>query len=108
VIPCSDGEHLVALGGMHPPGDEGKSIAVDFFRNGKLIKRYLVRDLVPNYAQLPTSTSHYSWRKSTGFDDVGKRLRIELYRDKSNKSGQTIFFDIRTGNRIAGTYNTRK
>ena len=100
VIPCSDGVHLVALGAAAAQGDEGKSGAVGFYRSGKLVRRYLVRDLVPNYEDMPTSTSLYFWLRSSGFDDAGKRLRIEVYKGKSHKPGNTFYFDIRTGKQI--------
>lgn len=97
---CSDGVHLVRFGPWPDSGDEGKTLAVAFYRNGKKIRSYAVRDLVHEILDLPHSISHYQWKKSSGFDDAGKRLRLNLYSDSSYNSNRSIVFDIRTGLRI--------
>lgn len=94
---CSDGVHLVRFGPWAESGDEGKTLAVAFYRSGKKIRSYAVRDLISNYKELPHTTSHYSWRKSDGFDDAGKRLRIETLIGYDYQAGRSLFFDIRTG-----------
>lgn len=106
---CSDGVHLVRFG---PPAlftADGKTLAVAFYRSGKKIRSYAVRDLIRNYKELPRTMSSYQWMKSNGFDDVGKRLRIEVFRGHNNASGRTMLFDITTGLRLSARpgYNSQ-
>lgn len=94
---CSDGVHLVRFGPWADSGDEGKTLAVAFYRSGKKIRSYAVRDLISNYKELPGTISHYWWMKSSGFDDAGKRLKIITYSGYDYQVGRSLFFDIRTG-----------
>jgi hypothetical protein len=88
---CSDGVHLVRFGPSALITEDGKTLTVAFYRSGKKIRSYAVRDLIRNYKALPRTMSSYQWMKSNGFDDAGKRLRIELLK------GNSLFFDIKTG-----------
>lgn len=97
VRPCSDGVHLVRFGPWVRSADGGKTLAVAFYRSGVKIRSFAVRDLIRNFEELPHSISHYQWKKSDSFDDVGKRLRIEIFRGYNYASGGSIFFDITTG-----------
>jgi hypothetical protein len=86
--------------------DEGKTLAIAFYKDGKEIKSYQVNDLVKDYRDLPQTVSHYMWRKETGFDDVGKRVRIQLHRGpRADDTGPTLIFSIPTGEYKRATPN---
>jgi hypothetical protein len=100
VSACSDGEHLVRFGPWARSSDNGNTLAVGFYRSGKEIKSYTVRDLVPDLKDLPRSVSHYQWMKSSSLDDTRKQLRIRLLKDYY-KAGELLTFDLRTGEKQA-------
>ncbi|MBA3725307.1 MAG: hypothetical protein H0W86_02380 [Armatimonadetes bacterium] len=94
---CSDGVHLVRFGPWPRSGDDRKTLALGFFRSGKEVRSYAVRDLVADQQSLPQSFSHYEWMKSSSFDDAGKRLKVELLKGYDYGRGQSLIFDIPTG-----------
>ncbi len=74
VILPADGIHLVRRGPW-PRLEEGYNVeALSFFANGKLLKSYVVRDLVDFPWLLPDSVSHYRWQQelpaNSPFDKV--------------------------------------
>jgi hypothetical protein len=97
---CSDGEHLVRFGPWARSGDQGKTLALAFYRSGKEIRSYAVRDLVPDYRRLPHSVSHYLWMKASSLDDVKKRLKVEIHVGNDYKKAASKLFDLRTGYRM--------
>lgn len=46
-------------------------LAIAFYKRGKLIKKYEVRELIQNPDQLEDSTSHYTWRPATQTEPNG-------------------------------------
>ncbi len=71
-----------------------EQLAVAFYDQGKLIKKYLIRDLIKNRKKLKSSVSHFRWQKEILFHDETKRLVIATLDD------QKYVFDITTGNII--------
>lgn len=95
VYVSSDGEHLVRMGpwpslkdGRRPDIQE---LAVAFYKNGKLLKRYPISDLINNPSNLPQSVSHFQWEKEVSFDDTLNELTIITTED--NK----YVFDVKFG-----------
>lgn len=88
VEPLSDGVHLVRHG---PWAQNSLSEAVTFFKNGRNLRSYEVKDLVMIPALMPHSVSHFRWRSDVKLDDANKSLflrtkHLEFYR-----------FDVTTG-----------
>jgi len=94
---CSDGVHLVRFGPWARSGDDGKTPAVAFYRSGKEIRSYLIRDLVSDYEKLPHSVSHYQWMRSNSFDDAGKRVKVLIFQGYDYGRTAPAVFDITTG-----------
>ena len=83
----SDGDHLVRAGILAP------ETAVEFYEQGKLLKRYTVADLVKDAERLPPrSTSHIKWEKNISFDETLDKLTIVTIDE------QKYVFDVKTGN----------
>jgi hypothetical protein len=99
VILPADGIHLVRRGPW-PRQEDGYNVeALSFFANGKLLKRYSVRDLVDFPWLLPRSVSHYQWEQelpaNSQFDKVTFRL---LDGSEFDEGDQGVIID-----NIAGT-----
>jgi hypothetical protein len=93
------GEVLVRLGPWATDLEHHTDLAVAFYKNGKLVKKYRVNELVKNKQKLRYSSSHYSWLAArsnfpNGFH--GDEFILTLI-DKTRYS-----FDINTGE-ITGT-----
>jgi hypothetical protein len=56
------GEFLVRLGPWAKDLENHSDLAVAFYRNGKLVKKHRVNELVKNVDALEYSVSHYSWQ----------------------------------------------
>lgn len=100
---ASDGEHVVRWGPWPVLTDNHHSIGVAFYRKGKKIRYYTVAELAKDAAGLRTTELDSAWVKRTGFDDVGGRVSIEIYRGGYSQPSARCVFDIRTG----GITNTR-
>jgi len=89
----SNGNYLVRWGPwpFHENYDE---LAVAFYKNGREIRRYAVKDLVANPDLLPRSISHYMWEKETSFDATINVLHLETY------NGEEYDFDVTTGKKL--------
>ena len=117
VILPADGIHLVRRG---PPlrQEDGYNVeALSFFANGKLLKRYSVRDLVDFPWLLPRSVSHYALEQvlppNSPFDKVTFRLLdgSEIYEEDqgviidnnagtlklATLNGEEYVFDLKSG-----------
>lgn len=66
-------------------------LAVAFYERGRLLRQYLVRDLVKDPGNLPCTISHYFWVKNKKFNEDMDSLLIETYED------QRFVFDMRSG-----------
>lgn len=92
----SDGHHVVrwGFGGRH--GDYFFKTALEFYRDGKLLKRYMLDDLVANPFELPHSVSKYRWAEDYGHDDATNTIWVQTY------EGRRYVFDLTTGKLIEG------
>jgi hypothetical protein len=94
----SDGEHLVRIGRADVASMNGKpnmaQLAIAFYKNGNLTKKYLVGDLVSDPARLPKSAAGFQWQKRIAFDDETKRLEVTLV------TGQNKIFAVNSGNMV--------
>ena len=104
--PAADGVHLVRLdgdwwrtkdftGGKQLPPDEAQKQldgpALSFLANGKLLRRYTVRELITDPADLPHTPQHVLWT-SGGVLNEGTGRFLLLTQDSYR-----IAFDYRTG-----------
>lgn len=70
----NDGRYFVRMGPWASDQEGHSDLAVAFYDNGKLLKEYLVKDLIKDVTKLEYSVSHYQWQpekqsKPTGFED---------------------------------------
>ena len=98
VYVSSDGQHLARMGpwpglkkGREPDVQE---LAVAFYENGRLLKRYSIADLIDDPKNLRQSVSHFQWEKDVSFDDTLSELTIITTED--NK----YVFDVKSGKMI--------
>ena len=94
----SDGTHLVRIGRTNVAAISGKpnmaQLAIAFYRNGSLIKKYLIENLIPDPRSLFRSKDGFEWQNRIAFDDASGRLEVALV------TGQVKEFNIRTGSII--------
>lgn len=94
VYVSSDGKHLVRMGrGNH---GYGFALATAFYNEGKLVKEYLIKQLVADPLSLPTSTAGVHWIGKVEFDDHKKILKLKT------RSNEKYVFNIKTGAMIEG------
>ena len=91
----SDGRYLARTGNWamgHKPSHE--ETAVEFYDNGKLLKRYSTRDIIENDDSVQRSTNHYQWRHQGGF-----RLFINRNNEFRLRTIENVdlTFDVTTG-----------
>ena len=102
----SDGIHLVRLGRPHLLSINGKpnmaSLAIAFYKNGSLTKKYLIEDLFNNPGMLIKAGVGFQWQKRIAFDDASDRLEVTLI------TGQKKIFDTKSGSIIATKVRVRK
>lgn len=106
VILPADGIHLVRRGPW-PRHEDGYNVeALSFFANGKLLKRYSVRDLVDFPWLLPRSVDHYMWQQelpaNSPFDKVTFRL---LDGSEVDEEDQGVIIDNNAGTLKLATLN---
>lgn len=90
-----DGRHLVRWGPWPFQGNYFE-IAVEFYRDGKLLRSYKVDDLVAMPMALPHSVSHYRWLEDAGDDLNNNTIWVQTY------EGRRYVFDLTTGKVIEG------
>jgi hypothetical protein len=93
-----DGKYLVRLGEWHRRAPAKDHLGVAFYRDGKLIKQYMVLDLLKDPTKARATVSHYFWRP----DEGGDGPKPELADWDSSFSLQTVdgweyVFDLKTG-----------
>jgi hypothetical protein len=96
-VVVSDDGHHVARFGPWPRADNYDELAIAFYRDGQVIKTYVVNDLINDAARLDRSVSHYMWAESAWFDETTNKIFINTYDD------QKYAFDIATGIAVTGT-----
>ncbi|MCX5704046.1 MAG: hypothetical protein NT066_06125 [Candidatus Omnitrophica bacterium] len=101
VYVSTDGRHIARIGDWPNLKDKGEpnleDLALAFYGDGKLIKQYLISDLVRNSDRLPRSLSHFYWKKNIVFDDAHDRLNIVTFDE------QKYIFDVKSGEIIRET-----
>lgn len=95
---ASDGVHLIRHGPWASSTDDE---AISFFANGKLLRTYLIRELVDNPVMLKRTVSHFFWREEARFDDA--RLEYAL----TTKDGNRFVFDVHTGKIVSASRPAR-
>jgi hypothetical protein len=88
VFANSDGEHLVAI------WSERSSIeapAVSFYRNGRELKSYRIKDLVRSESQLRRSVTFLHWMADVTYHDKGGLLLLRTTDHRIHR------FSVRTG-----------
>jgi hypothetical protein len=100
VFLSSDGKYLVAMGPWNlGDGPKEGDLAVAFYREGALLKRYWTNQLVEDRSRVTRTASHYRWLKGDSFEGCGGGLHL----DWDNKfylttiDGIAYTFDVTTG-----------
>ena len=88
VFPSSDGEHLVRMG---PWASSINQLALSFYRKGKEIKKYRIKDLVHDESKLSRTVSHFFWRSELKYDDKNAVLFLKT------RDNQAYRFSVKTG-----------
>ncbi|MCB0278841.1 MAG: hypothetical protein KDD94_05025 [Calditrichaeota bacterium] len=95
---ANDGEHLIRIGNI-PRGKKqsDKHLAIAFYRNGKLIKKYSTLRLLGNYQVQPTA-SHYQFKgDEAGIEnEVKKIFKLKLV------NNQVLRFNFTNGDILEG------
>jgi len=106
----TDGVHLVRIDGDSwqtkdfsgrnrlPVEEEQKQLdapALSFFKNGKLLKRHLLKDLITDAGELPHSPQHILWQAGAVFSQ--NETQFVLFTQDSNQ----LAFDVATGDLLA-------
>jgi hypothetical protein len=96
VLVSSDGHHLMRWG---PPTIHGNytATALEFYRDGELLKDYTIDQLVANPAGLPHSVSFFHWTKESGNDDANRTFWVRT------EEGRRYVFDLASGDIIEGS-----
>jgi len=61
VFLADDGSHLIRFGPWARDKKGLGDIAIGFYKNGKVVKQYLVKDLVKDKKSISATVSHYTW-----------------------------------------------
>jgi hypothetical protein len=88
VFPSSDGEHLVR---MWPWASSTDDPAVFFYKRGKEVKTYRIKDLVRDDSQLVRSVSFLHWRGALTYNDRDAVLFLMTLDNRVYR------FSVRTG-----------
>jgi hypothetical protein len=106
VYPANDGKHLVRLdtssrmgaafiSGNRLPAEtfaaQVDGSAISFLADGKVLKTYTLRDLIPNPDALPQSMTHVLWMTDGIVTKDGKRFVL------STHDSQQFVFELATG-----------
>lgn len=103
---ASDGRHMVRWGDWPRSGDKFETLAVSFYKDGRELKSYRVKDLVAEPKYLPFTVSHYTWCRHQQFDGKRGLLILTTYvgasaaynlPDDRYSAGTTYVFDLTSG-----------
>jgi hypothetical protein len=90
---ADDGEHLVvgySGSGLVPLDFTMEEVMIWFYDRGTLIRKVLLKEMVPDRSLLQRTASHYYWGAYLGLDDQGRYVIKTV-------DGNTFRFDVRTG-----------
>src|SRR5207302_791601 len=73
-----------------------------FFASGKLVRTYLISELVDYPSLLPHSVSHFEWSANMDLDD--DKLQYSV----STQDWNRFTFDMRTGEVVSATHLVRR
>jgi|GEM_PF-3295878 len=93
----SDGHHMIVWGGWPSDSNSYSDTALTFYEDGRLLRRYRVKDLVVYPEDLPHSASHYQWVLEYSLDDVHGLLTVEAY------THEKYVFSLSTGQPISNS-----
>jgi len=90
---ADNGEHLiVCYGGLNllPLNYETSWAMLSFYKRGVVVRKWSLRELIPDLSKLQRTVSHYRWGHCVGFDSKG------LYEVQTVDRGK-LRFDVCTG-----------
>jgi hypothetical protein len=93
-----DGQHFIKIGpwpsGRAPSKED---VAVEFFKNGQLLKSYSTKDLIKDSSKVRPTSGHYFWRAKDGDYSF---LSSNSFHTKT-VDGISYVFDVTTGEIIS-------
>jgi hypothetical protein len=78
-------------GNLLPAKADGELVMLSFYRDGKIIRRVRLKELICDLSRLDRTASHGAWGNYIGAEDSF------FYRIETNDRGPVVF-DMRTGN----------
>jgi hypothetical protein len=87
---ADDGIHVVHVNELLPSENTGAAEALAFYTRGKLIRRYLVRDLIDKPDALPVVGERRKWISDWRFTTDGRGFEFSV-------NGRTRAFSLATG-----------
>jgi len=78
-------------GSLLPANADGELVMLSFYRDGKIIRRIRLKELICDWSQLDRTASHLAWGNYIGTEE-GFFYRVET------KDRGAVVFDVRTGN----------
>lgn len=104
VILSDDGKYLIRLGTWGSDRSGFSDLAVAFYREGREIKRYSIKDLIQDPNRLEQTLSHYFWQATessveSGLSADGNHFTLILL------DGSVYRFDVKTGEILSKGYD---
>ncbi len=100
VLVSMDAQYLVRMGPWNQGRELSKEhVAVEFYKDGKLLKSYSTIDLVEDPRKTQPTVSHYFWRGKTCEFDIDNKFTLDTI------DGIKYVFDATTGKVISKTKN---
>ena len=98
VLVSMDAKYLVRMGPWNPGRKLSKDhVAVEFYKNGKLLKGYSTLELVKDSSKIQPTTNHYFWRGKTSKLESDNKFTLDTI------DGIRYVFDATTGKVISKT-----
>lgn len=104
IMTLDDGVTLIRLGPWASDRKNLSDLAIAFYRNGKEIRRYLVKDLLRDPRRIQRTASHYFWEAREHFYSLSpnqKQLTLNL------TDGSSYTFEVATGAIVKHSVSTR-
>ena len=96
VFVSMDAQYLVRMGPWNPGRKLSKDhVAVEFYKDGKLLKSYSTKDLVKDPSKVEPTVSHYFWRGKTCKLDADDKFTLDTI------DGLRYVFDATSGEIIS-------
>lgn len=94
VLVPNDGESIVRMG---PWASNFTDEAFSFIRNGDLVRKVAIDELVKDKGSVSRTVSHFSWSSKFGLTSDGSRFYV------STLEGADYEFDVKTGEMLSST-----